>query len=161
MVAQPAGVDLIRRRSGGGAVWVDDQMVWVDVIVPHTHRSAARDVGRAMWIVGEMWAAAIVGSDVHRGSMVNTEHSGQICFAGLGPGEVSIGGRKVVGISQRRSREGALFQCGALLSWDPGPLCEAHGLDRRVAVELRTAAAPVPSREAIDTAIDNLVALVS
>ena len=34
-----------------------------------------------------------------------------VCFAGVGPGEVLAGGRKLVGISQRRTRAGARFQC--------------------------------------------------
>lgn len=139
-------------------MWVDGQLVWVDVIVPHAHRAAEGDVGRAMWFIGDMWAAAIPGSVVHRGPMVRTAHSGQICFSGLGPGEVTIGGRKVVGISQRRTREGALFQCGALLKWDPAPLCAALGLDGRVAAELRSAAMSVPSRDMVDAAIANLAA---
>ena len=41
-----------------------------------------------------------------------------VCFAGLGPGEVTVGGAKVVGISQRRTRHAARFQCAALLRWD-------------------------------------------
>jgi lipoate-protein ligase A len=50
--------------------------------------------------------------------------SGRICFAGLGPGEVTVNGRKVVGVSQRRTRKGALFQTAALLRWDPGRLVD-------------------------------------
>ncbi len=54
--------------------------------------------------------------------MVCSAESGRACFAGLGPGEVTIGGRKAVGISQRRTRAGARFQCVAYERWDPGPL---------------------------------------
>jgi lipoate-protein ligase A len=43
--------------------------------------------------------------------MVRTRWSPLVCFAGLGPGEVSAGGRKLVGISQRRTRAAARFQC--------------------------------------------------
>jgi lipoate-protein ligase A len=51
-----------------------------------------------------------------------------VCFAGLGPGEVSVNGRKVVGISQRRSRQGARFQCAALLEWRPQEMVDLFGL---------------------------------
>ena len=60
------------------------------------------DVGRATWWLGETWATAlgalgVVAPDVHRGGIVTTPWSRLVCFAGLGPGEVTSGGRKVVG----------------------------------------------------------------
>jgi lipoate-protein ligase A len=61
-----------------------------------------------------------------------------VCFAGLGSGEVSAGGRKVVGLSQRRSRAGSLFLCAALLRWDPARLLDVLALsddDRARATE--------------------------
>ena len=45
--------------------------------------------------------------------------SSLVCFAGLGPGEVMVAGRKAVGLSQRRSREGARFQSALLHRWEP------------------------------------------
>jgi lipoate-protein ligase A len=43
-----------------------------------------------------------------------------ICFASLGPGEViDSSGAKLVGISQRRTRSSARFQCTVLIEWDP------------------------------------------
>jgi hypothetical protein len=41
-----------------------------------------------------------------------------VCFAGLAAGEVIVDGAKVVGISQRRTRAGARFQCSVPLRWD-------------------------------------------
>jgi lipoate-protein ligase A len=52
-----------------------------------------------------------------------------VCFAGLGPGEVTVEGRKVVGLSQRRTREAALFQCCAARRWEPARLLELLALD--------------------------------
>ena len=57
-----------------------------------------------------------------------------VCFAGIGPGEVLVGGRKVVGISQRRNRGGARFQCAALLRWRPGEMVRLFGLQPEEAV---------------------------
>jgi lipoate---protein ligase len=51
-----------------------------------------------------------------------------VCFAGLGPGEVHRGGRKVVGLAQWRGREGALFSAAAYRRFDPGPLLDALDL---------------------------------
>ncbi len=42
-----------------------------------------------------------------------------VCFAGLGPGEVTVGGQKVVGVCQRRTPRAVLFQTAAVLEWRP------------------------------------------
>jgi lipoate-protein ligase A len=121
-----AGVDVVRRRSGGAAVYVaPGALVWVDMIIPAGDPRWDADVGRAMWWIGEAWAAALdqAGAgpaQVWRDAMRPSAWSRQVCFAGLGPGEVRVDGRKVVGVAQRRVRRGALFQTAALLRWDPG-----------------------------------------
>ena len=56
---------------------------------------------------------------MHEGTLRTTRWSRLVCFAGLGPGEVTVGGAKVVGIAQRRTRAGARFQCALLHRWDP------------------------------------------
>ncbi len=92
-------------------------------------------MGRAFVWLGRAWARAlaavgVVGATVHEGaSRPPTAWSAAVCFAGLGPGEVTVDGAKVVGISQRRRRDGALFQCGALVRWAPGPLLDLLVLD--------------------------------
>ena len=55
-----------------------------------------------------------------------------VCFAGRGPGEVFLGARKVVGLTQWRAREGALFSSCAYLRWDPAPLLELMYVDAHV-----------------------------
>ena len=117
-------IDLVRRRSGGGAVLVvPGECLWVDVVLPRDDVLWDDDVGRAPVWVGEVWAAALIGlglpAQVHRGGLVRTDWSSRVCFAGLGPGEVTAAGRKVVGVSQRRTRAGARFQCAVLFAWDP------------------------------------------
>jgi lipoate-protein ligase A len=42
--------------------------------------------------------------------MVCTAWCELVCFAGLGPGEVSLAGTKLVGLSQRRTRNGIRIQ---------------------------------------------------
>lgn len=132
-----AGVSIARRRSGGGAVLVEPgRVVWADVVVPAADPLWEADVGRAVWWLGEAWARALAslgvagaGVSVHRGALVSSQWSSMICFAGLGPGEVCVGGAKVVGISQRRVRDGALFQCAVPLLWDPAVLAGLVVLD--------------------------------
>ncbi len=124
-----SGVQVVRRRSGGGAVLVEPGgLVWVDLVVPGTDPLWCADVGKSAWWVGEAWAAALsrtgaTGLEVWTGPMRRREWSSRVCFAGLAGGEVTgPGGRKVVGISQRRARNGSLFQCACLLRWAPGDL---------------------------------------
>jgi lipoate-protein ligase A len=104
------------RRSGGGAVLLEpDACVWVDVIVPRDDALWDDDVNRSFFWLGETWARALaslgIEGEVHRGGLDRTAWSRLVCFAGIGPGEVRVGGRKVVGLSQRRTRHGARFQC--------------------------------------------------
>lgn len=133
-VVEGAGVEVARRRSGGGAVLVEPgRVVWADVVVPAGDALWHPDVGRATWWLGDAWAGALEalglpGAAVHRGGLVRSRWSSAVCFAGLGPGEVTLAGRKAVGIAQRRTRDGALFQCAAPLAWDPAPLLVALAL---------------------------------
>jgi lipoate-protein ligase A len=122
------GLEVARRRSGGGLVLVHpDHSRWVDVIVPRDHVRWADDVGAATHWLGRAWVEAVAAAWAgpapapvahHRGPMVRNRWSALVCFAGLGPGEVTAGGAKVVGISQRRTRHWARFQC--LVVDDPG-----------------------------------------
>jgi lipoate-protein ligase A len=127
-------VDVVRRRSGGGAVLVEPGgVVWVDVVVPRGDPLWDDDVARAFWWLGDAWAAAlgtlgIEGAEVHRGPLVRSPLSDLVCFAGLGPGEVTVDGRKVVGIAQRRTRAGALFQCAVPLRWNGDHLAHLVGI---------------------------------
>ena len=124
-------VEVVRRRSGGGAVFVEPGgTLWVDVVVPRGDELWDDDVGRSTYWLGDVWAHAVgAGARVHRGAMVRTPWSDRVCFAGLGPGEVTIDGAKVVGISQRRTRASARFQCAVYERWNPEPLRELLGLD--------------------------------
>jgi lipoate-protein ligase A len=133
--AAGAGVAVLRRRSGGGAVLVGPaELLWTDVFIPASDPLWTTDVGRAFWWLGDIWAhalaaAGIAGAEVWRGGLVRTRWSPRICFAGLGAGEVTVGGDKVVGLSQRRSRAGAHFQGAVLLSWNPAELLAVMALD--------------------------------
>ncbi|MDQ2648195.1 MAG: hypothetical protein M3Z03_01430 [Actinomycetota bacterium] len=126
VVAPDAGIEVVRRRSGGGAVLVEPgAQLWVDVLLPATDPRWDPDVGRAFLWLGDAWVAALADLGVaarrHEGAMVTTRWSPLVCFAGLGPGEVvTPTGEKLVGISQRRTRSGARFQCSMpTVPWDP------------------------------------------
>lgn len=129
-------VELVRRRSGGGAVLlVPGQTLWIDVELPRHDELWDDDVGRASHWLGRSWMVALadlgVRAAVHSGGVLETAWSRRVCFGGLGPGEVTVDGRKVVGISQRRTREGARFQCVVHRRWDPVPVLGLLALHHR------------------------------
>lgn len=136
------------RPSGGGAVLVGPgDPLWVDVVVPRDDELWDDDVGRAFWWLGDVWASAVGGDAVvHRGPMVRTPWSSDVCFSGLGPGEVTVDGRKVVGLAQRRVRSGALFQCAVHRVWDPSTLVSRLGLPAAAAAELADVVLPMGDR---------------
>lgn len=125
-----AGVEIVRRRSGGGAVLLmPGEVTWLDVIVPAGHPAWSSDVHRPMVWLGRALARAfaavgVAGTLVHDGAMVTTEHSRLICFDGVGPGEVLLDDAKLVGISQRRTRSAARMQCCWYSSYDPSALTD-------------------------------------
>lgn len=137
------GVEVCKRRSGGGIVpLTPGEDCWLDVIVPRRSPLWDDDVGRAFDWLGRAWAITLdglrptstpsraagspsateavePGPEVYAGPLQGGSAGRLICFASLGPGEVTVGANKVVGISQRRTRDAARFQCVAVGRWRP------------------------------------------
>lgn len=122
--ARAAGIDVVRRRSGGGAVLlVPGEHLWIDVWLPASDPLWLDDVGWAGNWLADVWVETLAalghtGLHTYTGPMTHNEWSGRVCFAGLGPGEVTTEGRKIVGVSQRRTRDWARFQCVVHRRWD-------------------------------------------
>ncbi len=111
------GLDVVHRRSGGGAVLVvPPDLLWVDIVLPLG--VAPDDVRGSMIWAGMRWRDALparvlpVGVElaVHERPGPDTPWSSLVCFAGVGAGEVLLDGRKLVGLSQRRTRHGLRIQ---------------------------------------------------
>jgi lipoate-protein ligase A len=148
-------VELVRRRGGGGAVYLEPgNHLWLDAWIPRDDALWSPDVSVAAEWVGQWWIAGIAGLgglgadpegfSIHTGRSVPGRLGELVCFAGRGPGEVFDGGRKVVGLSQWRSREGALFSSCAYASWEPERLLALLDVDvsspEELAAELSVAA---------------------
>lgn len=120
-----------------------DEPVWIDVWVPMADPLWHGDVGRAFDWLGDTWVRAlrelgVPGVSAHGpGALATTRWSGLVCFGGVGSGEVvTTAGFKVVGLAQRRNRDGALFQSACLLHWDAQPMADLLALphpERRAA----------------------------
>lgn len=121
--AAALGLEVTRRRAGGGAVVVEPgAQVWLEVWLPRGDPLWIDDVVRSSWWLGEVWRDAltsvgVIGASVHRGRAPPAPWSDVVCFAGLGPGEVTVDGRKLVGLAQHRSRAGARLHTMAPLLW--------------------------------------------
>jgi lipoate-protein ligase A len=148
--AAARGLDVVRRRSGGGAVLVSPgDPVWIDAWVPAGDPRWSADVTGAFGWLGQTWASAlerlgVTGAVVQgAGPGACTRWSTLVCFGGVGAGEVTVGGRKVVGLSQRRNRAGAWFHSACILHWDPDPLLSVLdvGRDERAAASATLAGA--------------------
>lgn len=157
LTLQPTpGVEVHQRHSGGGAVLLDPHLLNLDVVVPAGHDWLADDdLGAVFLRVGAVWARALdqLGVPhlrVHQGPATARRRGtpreqllAAVCYATLGRGEVVVddagrapdpghtppAGRKLVGLSQRRRRPGALVQCGLLERWSPAQLLVALGGD--------------------------------
>lgn len=111
------GVPVVRRPSGGGALWHDREITYA-IVLPRSHPLAGRpsNLYRAAH-------AAIAGLLRDRGIPAErrgpTEGGGGrdrpfLCFLDRDPEDILIGGAKVVGSAQRR-RPSAVLQHGSLL----------------------------------------------
>ena len=123
--AAELGLDVVRRRSGGSSVALaPGAQLWVDVWIPAGDPLWNDDVAAAAVPIGEAWARALgrigwADLTVHAGGAEPGPWSELVCFAGRGPGEVfTATGRKLVGVSQRRTRDWIRLQCMVHRYWD-------------------------------------------
>lgn len=148
-VATALGADVVKRRSGGGAVLlVPNEFVWLDLVIPSDDALWEHDIAQAMVWVGELWQRALgdlgVATDVNNTTGVrDAAWARQVCFAGVGRGEVVCGERKVVGVSQRRTRSTARFQSLCHLRWRPELVAALVAAPRPRSTELSAQVATV------------------
>ncbi len=146
-------VAVAKRRSGGGAVLVSQaDLVWFDVVLPSGDPLWSADVGRSFDWLGAACQRALLGlgvdTQLYGGRLQHSPWSRRVCFAGLGPGELTLDGQKLVGMSQRRTRSAARLQVAILRRWD-GPrhasfLALSAEERVRAAADLRDVAVGIP-----------------
>ena len=124
-------INLTVRQSGGGAVLVSpEDMLWVDIFVPKESRFWLADIAKASIWIGGIWRDALKRLDIEcslfHENFSRSEASDLICFIGRAPGELFIDNRKILGISQRRSKHGTRFQCALIINWQPEHMVAAY-----------------------------------
>jgi lipoate-protein ligase A len=108
-----AGIDVVRRGTGGGAVFCNAGVLLVDLAVPRGHPFGPDDVTEAYRPLGEAIVRALGGLGVGARTVTVDEARAtddaqrgaarRACWAGLSPYEVVLpDGRKLVGLAQRR-----------------------------------------------------------
>lgn len=121
------GLDVVKRRSGGGAVFVDPHdSIWLEAWIPRTDPLWVDDVSASMLWLGRAFVGALAGKS-HEARQIEVVVSPydpgrwgrSICFLSEAPGEVRGMAGKIVGISQRRDRSGARLQAVVYRRWDP------------------------------------------
>ena len=156
-----AGVEVLERRAGGGALLLDQFMVCGAICVPATD-----DVTESYRWLGDILATALNGRRVEvaeaRADVAKLRSRENAvarallatCYGGLSPHEVVIGHHKVAGLAQIRRRDRALFQFGVLLR-DQSGLADylvADGVREQLRDELTRRTAGVPGRSAAEVA---------
>ncbi len=112
-VAKIGRTALRRRRGGGGLVLLQPDDLWIDWWIPASDIRWSGDVRVSALTSGGWWLEALsrqVGGEleVYDGPLAGDVRHRVVCFAGRGPGEVFVDGRKAVGLAQWRVREGIL-----------------------------------------------------
>ena len=142
------GIALVKRQSGGGAVLLEPQsLVWIDVFIPRDDPLWEDDVGKSALWLGKVWQATLaeldVSAEVHQAPYEPGNWGNLVCFAGRAPGEVFVDGKKSIGISQRRSKQGARFQTALARRWNITGLSPLLNLSPEDRIRLETEAAAV------------------
>ena len=159
------GIGIRRRHGGGGAVLLRTADRWVELWLRAATGTHVLDVRSSAYLVGEWWRAALgeheVDAQVHRGAVLGASQGAVACFAGLGPGELTVRGHKVLGISQWRVREGVLVS-SVLAVEPPGDLERYLSPEAATVPRLRSARSILEAAPelAIDAVLATFVELV-
>lgn len=135
--AERAGLAIMRRGSGGGAVLAGPWMLSATLIIPPDHPVGKLDLIQLFGWFEQVWTKALIdcgvsckGVDkslIDRSKQVSKDAGVQwACYASLSHGEVvSPDGRKLVGLAQIRKRKGIALVSGLhLQSCDWRALCQ-------------------------------------
>lgn len=153
----------LKRHSGGGAVVLrPGEVTWFDVVVPREDPLFVHDISVSSQWLGSLIRDALRSLGVDTVAVaVASQHSEWdqlVCFAGLAAGEVVVAGGKAVGISQRRTRQGARFQVLVVHHFDAQRTADLFDLGvrekKRLVAHLTNTVSPVPvAQDALRTAL--------
>ncbi|NLP06347.1 lipoate--protein ligase family protein [Candidatus Fermentibacteria bacterium] len=117
--ARRAGLDLVRRPTGGRAVWHEHEVTYC-VAAAGDHPLVSGGVEASIGRIGSALVRALaslgIAAELGRGSpgFRSRGPGGNPCFSSHGRSEVLVGGRKLVGSAQAR-RSGAFLEHGSIV----------------------------------------------
>jgi lipoate-protein ligase A len=156
--------DALLRESGGGAVLVGPWLVSASVVVPHDHPWVRGGVVPSYRRIAELHVEALAELGIASRALPPAEVSAAndtgtvvrwACYGSVSPWEVvDGGGRKLVGLAQRRRRDSVLLVAGTLVGApDWALLCSALGRpDDEAALRVRTVSCVEIARRPIESA---------
>lgn len=134
-IREPAGIDVVSRQAGGGAVLVGPWMLSASVVLPNAHALVSGNLVASYRWLGELYASllqdlgmaahAITPEEAKQLQQAAPAELGWACYGGFSPWEVVVGSKKVVGLAQVRRRTGVLLVAGLLLDRPDWPLLVA------------------------------------
>jgi lipoate-protein ligase A len=125
---QRAGIQVLQRRAGGGAVLLDEHVLCGAVALPIAE--VDRDVTESYRWLADVLVAALEIPSARRVEVADARDDVAslraahnpvskcllvACYGALSPHEIVVDGKKLVGLAQVRRRDAALFQFGVLL----------------------------------------------
>jgi len=127
--AQKAGIDFVRRPTGGRAVLHDKELTY-SVVLPISSGVKLRTVYRVinLGLARALQALGVVVTIAEEEVPVAGPNAGP-CFSRPAPGELLVGGRKLVGSAQARVGRAILQHGSLLIGSDQEGLDELYGSD--------------------------------
>lgn len=131
--AQAHGIELVLRSSGGGAVLAGPGLLSVAMVFPAGHRLVVNGPMAAYRWLGCLHAGVLRDAGLPAVAIAPAAieaRAGPVwaCFGGLSPWEVTVDGRKIVGLAQRRAQGKVLLVSGTLVQTPDWPmLCRIVG----------------------------------
>ena len=159
--ARRAGVEVVERPTGGGAVLAGAWLVGVSVVLPPDHRLVTPSIPASYGWLGRAHAAWLRDAGVTAVPVERPRDAGELrwaCFAGQSHGELLVAGRKIVGLAQARRRAAVLFSAGTLVARPPWDLL-SEVMGRSPASALALAESTVSLDELAGPITPDLVAL--
>ena len=121
--ASEAGVEVVARTGGGGAVLAGPWMASLSLLLPVTHDWARASLPASYRAVGEACRRALLDLSVvtslagGRRAIAPPADLGWACFAEVSHGELLVNGeRKILGLCQTRRRDVVVVSIGVLLT---------------------------------------------
>lgn len=143
-----SSVPVIVRPSGGGAVLTGPGVLGLDIALPAGHNLLRGDIVEDYRWIGQVWREALsrlgIAAETASIEQAHAFASRQdfsafnlSCFASLSAYEVTVGGMKIVGLSQVRRRGGVLFASAIHLDACPARVADYLPLGAHLRRDLR------------------------